>query len=382
MRTNFTTKHTLKRAIVSVINDLVTDQRVHKSCLTLMKAGFEVVLLGRRLRNSPVMPGRPYRCIRMRLLFEKGPLFYAEFNTRLFLKLLFSRSQLLVANDLDTLLPNFVVARLLRKPIIYDSHEYFTETPELVNRPRVQAVWKSIERFVLPKLGWIITVNESIAGLFERDYGIKTYVVRNIPISLNGHCIVKTRAELGLPASKKILVLQGSGINMHRGAEELIEAMRYLPDMLLMIIGSGDVINTLKQMVVDHKIEDQVIFLPRMPFEDMMAYTRLADLGLTLDRDTNINYRFSLPNKLFDYIHAGVPVAATPLPEVKKIVETYNIGTCINASTPETLAAEIRNILQSPDLTRDWKKNLTFAAQELCWENEENVLLKLYEQYN
>jgi glycosyltransferase involved in cell wall biosynthesis len=347
-----------------------------------MKAGFEVVLIGRRLRKSPEMPHRPYRCLRMRLMFEKGPFFYAEYNTRLFFKLLFTRSQLLVSNDLDTLMPNYFVSRLRSKPLIYDSHEYFTETPELVNRPWVQGVWKRIERNIVPKLGFIITVNESIAGLFERDYKINAYVVRNIPVSLNGHGINKSRAELGLPPDKKILVLQGSGINIQRGAEELVEAMLFLPDVFLMIIGDGDVIPELKQMVGKYHIEDRVMFLPRMPYEEMMAYTRHANLGLTLDKDTNINYRYSLPNKLFDYIHATVPVVATPLPEVKKIVETYKIGICIDASTPETLAAEIRNIFQSPDLTRDWKKNLTFAAQELCWEKEENVLLKLYEQYN
>lgn len=369
----------MKRAIVSVINDLVTDQRVHKSCLTLIKAGFAVMLVGRRMRKSPNMPDRPYKCIRMRLLFEKGPLFYAEYNIRLFFFLLFTRSSLLVSNDLDTLLPNFLIARLKRKPLVYDSHEYFTETPELVNRPRVQRIWKSIEAYIIPRLKWMITVNESIAQLFEKEYGVKVYVVRNIPARRKMK-LEYSKQHLGLPKDKKLLVLQGSGINIQRGAEELTQAMQFLPDAFLMIIGGGDVLPHLKQFVENNNLHDRILFLPRMPYEEMMAYTELADLGLTLDKDTNLNYRFSLPNKLFDYIQAGVPVMATPLPEVSKIIKHYKIGTFTHSTGYEALAEDIRNAISNTELLDVWQKNLKHAAQELCWENEETGLLKIYEE--
>lgn len=370
----------MKRVIVSVINDLVTDQRVNKSCLTLQKAGFEVLLVGREQRKSPPMDERPYRSHRMKLIFEKGPLFYAEYNIRLFLFLLFHRSDCLLSNDLDTLLPSFLISKIKRTKLIYDSHEYFTEVPELVSRPKVQKVWRSIEEFVLPKMKEMITVNESIANLFREKYGIKVHVIRNIPMRK----MLPEPADkesLNLPDDKHILILQGSGINIHRGSEELVDAMRYLDDCMLLIIGGGDVLPILKQKVAENHWEDRARFFPRMPYKEMMAITRLAELGFTLDKPNNLNYLFSLPNKLFDYVQANVPIVASHLPEIERVIKDYNIGTFIEEHNPEHIAEKIRETLSDEETLETWKNNLNFAAQELCWENEEQILIKIYEQY-
>ena len=370
----------MKRVIVSVINDLVTDQRVNKSCLTLLKAGYEVLLVGRVQRKSPAMDERPYASHRMKLLFEKGPCFYAEYNIRLFLFLLFHRANLLLSNDLDTILPNYFISRLKGIKMIYDSHEYFTETPELIHRPKVQRVWKRIEEFAIPKLDEMITVCDSIADLFHEKYGVKVHVIRNIPpqkaLPSKGD-----EAELGLPLDKHLLVLQGSGINIQRGAEELVQAMQYLDDCHLMIIGGGDVLPILKQMVIDLNITDRVRFLPRMSYANMMAYTQNAELGFCLDKDTNLNYRFSLPNKLFDFIQAGVPIVASHLTEIEKIIRGYDIGLFIENHEPTTIAATIREALSDSARRTKWKQNLSVAAQDLRWENEEKKLLAIYQRY-
>lgn len=370
----------MKRVIVSVINDLVTDQRVNKSCLTLQKAGFEVLLVGRRQRKSPPMDERPYKSHRMKLLFEKGPFFYAEFNIRLFIFLLFHSCECLLSNDLDTLLPSFWISKLKRIPLIYDSHEYFTEVPELVSRPKVQRVWKRIEEYVLPKMSEMITVNKSIADLFHEKYGIKVHIIRNIPMRKMLPAPA-TKEEVGLDPNKHILVLQGSGINIHRGSEELVDAMAYLDNCQLVIIGGGDVLPILKETVAKNHWEDRVKFFPRMPYQKMMAITQLAELGFTLDKDTNLNYRFSLPNKLFDYIQAGVPIVASHLTEIERIITDYNIGTFIENHDPETIASTIQKALNDEKILSLWKNNLIFAGQNLCWENEEEVLLKIYEKY-
>lgn len=370
----------MKTVYVSVINDLVTDQRVHKSCLSIQKAGLRVVLIGRQLKESPPMDERPYRTKRMRLYFEKGPLFYAFFNIRLFFLLLFSKADLLVSNDLDTLLPNYILSRIKKIPLVYDSHEYFTETPELVHRPAVQKVWKVIENFVLSRMSEMITVNDSIADLFRKKYGIKVHIVRNVPFKLQQK-YASSREMLGLPDDKNLLILQGSGINIQRGAEELVLSLKYLDNCLLLIIGGGDVLPVLKTLCEQEQLTEKVRFLPRMPYNELMRYTRLGDLGFTLDKATNLNYKFSLPNKLFDFIQAGVPVIASELPEIKRIIDHYQIGTFIPSHNPEDIANTIRESLENKALRANWENKLTFAAQELCWENEEKVLLKIYGKY-
>ena len=366
----------MKRAIVSVINDLVTDQRVNRTCLTLVESGYEVVLVGRVLKNSLPMPTRPYSTHRMRLLFTKGVPFYIEFQIRLFLYLLFHRADLLFANDLDTLFPNFIISKLKAMPIIYDSHEYFTGVPELMETPVKRKIWKGLEKLLIPKLKYLFTVNDSIAKLYIDEFGIDVKVMRNLPMK-KALPAKATRESLGLPADKNILLLQGAGININRGVEEAIEAMAHLDNCLLLIIGSGDAIESLKKLAQELKLTEKVKFMGKIPFEELMQYTIQADIGLTLDKDTNINYRFSLPNKIFDYIQAELPVLASPLVEVKRIIDDYKVGICIKSHNPEEIADKINFMLSDKSQLNTWKTNAAKAKKVLNWENEKGVLIKV-----
>lgn len=372
----------MKKAIVSVINDLSTDQRVHKVCTTLHGLGYDVVLVGRRQRKSLPLDERKYSTKRMFLLFEKGPFFYAEYQFRLFFYLLFRRADVLISNDLDTLLPNYLISKIKGPELVYDSHELFCEVPELQCSPVKKNLWKSIERWIFPKLKHVFTVNDSIAGIYKKEYNVDVKVVRNIPPLLNrsGYTFIK-KEDLNIPVNKKIIVLQGAGINIDRGAEEAVQAMQYVNDAVLLIIGSGDVIVLLKQMIPDLKLEQKVKIIGKVPFEKLAQYTHHADLGLTLDKDTNINYRYSLPNKLFDYIHAGVPVLASELVEVKKIIDDFGVGDCISSHDPKHIAEKINGIFQNESILINWKKNCKIAAAKLNWEEEEKVLAEVYGKF-
>ncbi len=370
-----------KRALVSVSNDLFSDQRVDKVCNSLTNMGFEVLLVGRQYKDSPLLSQRKYKTKRVSLLFRKGAAFYAEFNTRLFFLLLFIKCDILVSNDLDTLFPNYLISKIRRKKLVYDSHEYFCGVPELIHRPFVQNCWRRIEKFCVPHLTEMITVNQSIADLYDKEYPERTNkvrVVRNIPTS-EKPLITETRHSLGLSEEKKLLILQGSGINVDRGSEELVAAMEMVDDnALLLIIGKGDAVPALKRQVNEKNLSHKVLFIDRVSPDKLFNYTYHADIGFSLDKDTNINYRFSLPNKIFDYMKAETPVIVSNLPEIAKVVKETEIGLIIADHRPKTIADSINMLLRDEMLLMKFKSNTKIAAKNYTWENEEKVLNDIY----
>ncbi len=360
---------------ISTTNDIATDNRVHKVAILLLELGYEVLWVGRELPNS--MPlDRPYKTHRMSLVFNKGALFYAEFQIRLFFFLLTHRSTHLLSNDLDTVLPNYLVSRLYHATLVYDTHEYFCGVPELEGR-WAKKVWQRLERSIFPRLTHVWTVNESIAGLYEADYGIRPRVFRNIspkPAAFE----VKSRAELGLPEDRKIAINQGSGMNVDRGLEEAVEAMAGMPEeWMLLLVGSGDAIPNLKVEVARRNLEDRVRFVDRLPYAQLLQYTATADVGLSLDKDTNINYRYSLPNKLFDYIQCQTPVVVSPLVEVGRIVREYGVGELVDPTDIEALREAIVKVGEGRSSYADALKR---AAAELNWERESASLRAFYSQ--
>ncbi len=367
-----------RKVILSVTNDLTSEQRVHKVCLFLLKQGFDVTLVGRLRRKNLPLEKKPYHTKRMFLFFETGPLFYAEYNFRLFFYLLFHKADVLVANDLDTLLSNYLASKMKGCKLVHDSHEYFTGVPELEGRNFAKGIWKRIERWIFPKLKSVYTVNGSIANLYNEEYGIEVKVARNFPLldrDRNQH--LKSKAVLGIPENKKIILYQGS-INVDRGLLEAVEAMQYVNGAVLLVVGAGDILDQVKIKTQNLNLADKIIFKKRVPFEELKNYTSHADMGISLDKDTNINYRFSLPNKIFDFIHAGVPVLASDLVEIRKIFSRYPVGELIESHDPKHIAEKMNRMLADPARQKIWRANCLEASKELCWENEEKVLLSIY----
>jgi glycosyltransferase involved in cell wall biosynthesis len=200
-------------------------------------------------------------------------------------------------------------------------------------------------------------------------------VIRNLPFRK----LAKAAPEFRLrKQSEKIILYQGV-LNMGRGLEMAIKAMQYTENTVLVIIGQGDVETELKELTRSLGLAERVTFTGRISPDKLFDYTVQADLGISLEEDLGLNYRFALPNKVFDYIQAGVPLLVSDLPELKSLVLQYDVGAINNSKTSAELGVLFNHILGDEAKIQAWKLNLKKAAAELCWENEEQKLVNLYQ---
>ncbi|MBL4706962.1 MAG: glycosyltransferase [Flavobacteriales bacterium] len=352
------------KVIVSVSTDLSSDQRVLKVCESLMKQEYEVSLLGRHLKTSKVFL-KNYKSQRFKLWFNTGALFYANLNIRLFLKLMSSKVEVLYANDLDVLPANYLAAKLKKKPLIYDSHEYFTEVPELLSKPSVRRFWERIEQRLIPNLKHCITVTPKIASVYQEKYGVEFKVIRNFPI------LGETKK-----ADKLDYIIYQGALNVGRGIEELIAAMPKV-NAKLWIAGEGDIEHSLKEKVQQLNLQERVVFLGRVDPLDLKEYTRKAKLGVSIEKKLGLSYTYALPNKIFDYLHAATPILYADLIEVKETLKEYAVGEELQSYEPDVLARQLNLMLESNEYEM-WKENCLLAAKEFNWQEEEKVLLSIF----
>lgn len=359
----------MKKILVSVSNDINNDQRLYRTCTTLHENGYEVHVYGRKKKDSSTLI-YPFQTKRIQMIFQRGFLFYAFFNLRLFFVLLFSQKDILFANDLDTLLPNYLVSKIQKKPLVFDSHELFSEVPELESRAFSKKVWKSLENWIIPQLKNIITVSPGIQKYYQSKYHVDPVIIRNVPLALK----IQKKEIKGVSKSKKIIWYQGS-VNLGRGLELVIETIPMLEDYIFIIAGNGDILEELEQKVLQLKLEDKVKFLGKLDPKELKVLTPNATLGISLEEDLGLNYRFALPNKIFDYIAAQIPMIVSDLPDMSHMVSTHEVGEILKVRTPSTLSELIRKME-----SQDYSKSLTIAKKELNWNKEKSKLISVIDQ--
>lgn len=357
-----------KRIFVSVTNDMTNDQRVNRVCNSLHNRNIDVIVLCRKLKNSSNIETRNYKIHQFRLLFTKGFLFYLCFNLRLFGYLLFHKSDMLLANDLDTLLANSLISKIKKIPLYYDSHELFTEVPELENTKFKKNIWLLIEKMCIHQPKASYTVCNSIAEIYNEKYHLNMKVVRNLPTLKSKHDYYER---------KNIFLYQGA-LNIGRGIELLIEMMQFFPNYKLYIAGKGYLEKELKLLSKKLHLTDKVIFTGNLGFEELHKLTSSAKIGFSIEQGTSLNYKYALPNKIFDYIQAGTPIVCANLPEMKAIIEQYAVGKVFSNNDVKSLTALVEKMLENEKMLYDYHKNCLFAAEILNWENEEKTLLDIY----
>lgn len=339
-------------------------------CSTLAALGHDVLLVGRRLPTSAPLADDAFRQKRLFCFFRKGKLFYLEYNLRLFFFLLTQKVDIINSVDLDTILPGLLVARLRRKRIIYDAHEYYTETPEVVRRPAIQKVWEWVARQCIPQVDSAYTVGPALARIMSERYGIPFGCIRNLPYA---------QKPIAAPDKAKppVILYQGA-LNEGRGLEAMLAAMVHLHGVQLWLAGEGDLSGFLRKQAEELRVQDKVRFLGFVRPKELTSLTPRATLGLNLLENKGLSYYYSLANKAFDYLQAGVPALHMDFPEYRALHDTYGGMLLIDHLSPTLLAQTIQNYLNDALLQAKLQAETRQAARELTWEKEASLLQTYY----
>ena len=357
--------------IFSVTNDLSYDQRMIRICTSLAREGYHVTLVGRKLPGSiPLIP-MLFQQFRIKCLYNKGFLFYAEFNIRLFFYLLFKKATLVCAIDLDTILPCYLISVIKNIPRVYDAHELFCEMKEVVTRPRIYRFWKKVERFAVPRFKNGYTVNTFIANELKNEYGVLYETIRNLPYKSDNHS-----APILSPEEAKIIIYQGA-VNEGRCFETLIPAFHSV-DGRLVICGDGNFMHQAKQLVKEHHLEHKITFTGLLSPALLKSYTEKAFAGVNIIENKGRNNQLSLSNRFFDYIQAALPQVCVDFPAYRQINDEFNCAYLINDTSPATIAEAINRLLNDTVLYKSLGQNCFTAAAIYNWNNEEAKLLSFY----
>jgi glycosyltransferase involved in cell wall biosynthesis len=362
-------KRMKKRVITSAFSNLYTDQRIEKVCRTLHENGYQIELIGNDWKGADQME-RPYLFSRIHLSSASLKTAYFEFNWKLYhqLKKKADENTILHANDLDALLPNYLIAKELNIPLVFDSHEIFSEMPAIQGKMS-QKLWRYVEKSILPHLKLMITASGSYAKWFRKKYGIDPVVVQNAPRKLD--------FTMEIPDNDPKIFLYQGAINPFRGIDKAILAMHHLDGVVFKIAGDGPRKKEYEELVIKEKLQDKVQFLGKLKPEDLRNITVTADAGMSIEENGGESYLYSLPNKVLDCIQSRVPLVLANLPEMQHIKNQFDVGEIIKDHAPENIATAVKKVLNKG--RKSYLQELDKASHSLCWENEEIKLLKVFE---
>lgn len=342
---------------------------MERICSTLSHAGFAVTLVGRMRRSSLPLAKKGYIQKRLRCIFNKGFLFYAEYNTRLFFFLLYNKTDAVCAIDLDTILPVYYSSRVRGCARILDSHEYFTQQKEVLTRPFVYRIWHYIEKKYLPLFPNGYTVSNSIAAAFKKAYEINHIVVRNVPRFKE---LPVTNTRTGSP----VIIYQGA-VNEARGLESLIPSMKQV-NAILEIYGDGNFMERAKELVRTNNLEDKVFMKGMLSPRLLEDITPGATIGVNLVEPSGLNQLYSLANKFFDFLMNEVPQVTMDFPEYRAVNQNFEVALLIPDITTRSVTGALQQLLENQDLYNRLKENCRVARKIYNWQEEEKILLSFY----
>lgn len=367
-----------------------TDARVLREAAALVRAGYAVTIVdtdsdvtrprvetldGVTLSHIPkirrrILPGKLGAAINV----------WRQYPVRI-RTLLALRADAYHAHDTNTLLATYIAGRIRRKPIVFDSHELPYVQRYIVARPVQRWFYVALLRRMMPRVSAVITVSTPIIDEIQQRYGgPRAVLVRNIPLYQPPLASDRLREWLHLPPETRIVLYQG-GLQENRSLDVLVRAARYLPaDIVIVMLGDGTSKAGLEALIATEGVAERVRLIPAVPYDELLTWTASADLGLTLfSPDISPSIYYCLPNKLFEYLMAGVPVLTSQLPAVAEVLERYDVGHVCPSMEPEAVAQAIVEMLADREgMARMRRRAMEATAGELRWENEQAHLVGLY----
>lgn len=316
-------------------SSLAYDQRMQRMLRCLSSEGYHLKVFSRKTTNrsylfAPIQGNIkiPYEENYISTLFQQSWLFYAEYNIRLFFNLLISRQNMIYAVDSDTLLAALCLRWIKGTKFIYDAHEFFEESPELEGKKWIQKTWKVITYAGCRFASLSITVGHVLADLMKKRYNKDFIVIRNIPDIAVSPSHISER--------KKIIWYQGV-LNIGRGLSEIIRCMPLLPEYSLILAGTGDIEDSLKDLVKQLLLQDRVIFKGPLSPDELIEQSKSARIGINLLDGSNKNYFYSLANRTFDFINLELPAIHMNFPEYAMLIKKHQIGITISDLNKDTI---------------------------------------------
>jgi glycosyltransferase involved in cell wall biosynthesis len=377
-----------ERVVMLVRNAYTNDTRVEREAATLTKAGYDVIIVAEWAPGSARREQRDGSLV-LRVP-RRGPgvpgIRFIAHLWRLRRAVVAARPDILHAHDTDALQVIGPVAGSLGVPFVFDSHELWlgrSARGHTAGYHRLaQAYYGWIERRFVPRASAVMVANPPVAEVLERRYGIgKVHEVPNYPAEREA---VAARSLRSLPGGDSIpsdapIVLYVGGITPERGIEQLVDAMPLVPDAHLVFLGGGGLEPQIRRRVAECGIQGRTHFLGMVPSADVVPYTASATVGILSTVPTNLNNRLALPNKIFQYMAASVPVVASDYPQIRDVVEGSQAGVVVDPTDIDALAAAIRGYTQDRERARRDGANGRRAVEERYhWDVAAETLLAVY----